>query len=343
MRESIFVSAVRSFFTWFAAILGILLALAAIGVGIAFVSGPTLLPKGTEMTILPDAQGNRQMLSDSAPVILRISIHGVVGIDDLTGDIIDQILLDSSDGFLKNNRIKAILLHMDTPGGMVVDGDHIYRSLVAYKNKHSIPIYAYVDGLCASGGVYIASAADKIYATPVSVVGSVGVIMGPLFNFSGAMDKIGIQSLTLSDGKGKDELNPFRPWEPGEDQSLKAITSALYEQFVSIVTAARPRLDRNKLINDYGAHIFLANEAQNLGFIDGADATYNSTLQALVAAAGIQEGEAYQVVELTPPHSFISELTRGQSPLITGKLSHVFQLGPMNPNLSGKFLYLYQP
>ena len=67
------------------------------------------------------------------------------------------------------------------PGGAADDSVGIYRALCEYKKKYNVPIYAFVDGLCASGGMYIACAADKIYATPSSVIGSVGVIMGPLF------------------------------------------------------------------------------------------------------------------------------------------------------------------
>ena len=220
-RESIFVSAVRSFCKSFATLFGILVAIFLI----------SLSSKGTEMVLLPDADGKHEMLPSSAPVILQITIHGIIGIDDITGTAIEKILMDSQEGFFSDHRVKAILLHMDTPGGVVDDADSIYRQLMEYKKKYSIPIYAYVEGINASGGVYICSAADKIYSTGSSIIGSVGVIMGPMFNFTGAMDKFGIQADTLTAGKDKDEFNPFRVWVPGEGDSIRDIVGALYERF----------------------------------------------------------------------------------------------------------------
>lgn len=65
------------------------------------------------------------------------------------------------------------LVYINTPGGTVVDADGIYRALLEYKTKYDVPIYAYIDGLCASGGMYVALAADKIFASDVSLIGSV--------------------------------------------------------------------------------------------------------------------------------------------------------------------------
>ena len=77
--------------------------------------------------------------------------------------------------------------------------------LVEYKNTSSLPIYAYIDDICTSGGMYIACAADTIYATPDAIVGSVGVRLGPVFNFSQLMETYGIAQKTLTAGKRKDE------------------------------------------------------------------------------------------------------------------------------------------
>lgn len=343
-RESIFVSGVRSFFNCFAGFLGFLLAILLLCFLIALSMSPSLSPKGTELTILPDANGKHAVLPESAPVILQLSIDGVIGAGELTGKLIDQILLDSREDFLKNDRVKGILLYIKTPGGTVDDADSIYRALKEYKKKYDIPVYAYVDGMCASGGMYICGAVDKIYASPTSLIGSVGVVMGPFFNVAETMQKIGMSSQTISDGKDKDILNPFRPWQPGEDASLKQISSQIYERFVNILTEARPSLDREKLIKEYGANIFLSEEAQKRGYIDVAGVNYNVALADLALAAGISEETSYQVVELAIPFNIFAELTQGKSPLITGKLSHTLEVGPSKipAEWSGKFLYLYQ-
>src|SRR6267154_729814 len=158
--------------------------------------------------------------------------------------------------------------------------------------------------------MYIASATDKILASPSSVIGSIGVILGPTFNFSGLMDKYGVQALTITQGKDKDMLNPFRPWQPGEDASLRNITLNLYDRFVSIVTTARPNLDRDKLINEYGAQVFVAENAQMLGYIDNGNADYDTAISELAKAAKIPENDMYQVLTIEPMHPFLSDLAQ---------------------------------
>ncbi len=341
-RESIFIGAIRSLCTALATILGIAIGIGVIGMALSFIVGPQFLPPKANPVIMPDAQGQRSMLSGHTPAILRIDLRGVIGIGDLTSDKIDSVLLDSREDFLTGNRVKAILLYVDTPGGSSSDCDTIYRALSDYKAKYNVPIYAYVDGLCASAGMYIACVADKIYASPSSIIGSVGVRLGPVFNFSDAMTKVGVGALTLTQGKDKDELNPFRPWKPDEDANLRVIMAALYDRFVSIVTTARPKLTRENLVNDYGAHIFIAKDAEELGYIDGGDMDYSRTLTELVAAAQIPSTEKYQVVQLVPQRPFFNSLAQSLSP-------HKFlqSLGlssPINnPDLNGKVLYLYQP
>ncbi|NDD58436.1 MAG: S49 family peptidase [Chlamydiae bacterium] len=343
-RESIFVSATRCLCNSFATVVGVAVAGAVILIGLSILSSPEIVPNKSDLVIAPDAKGNRTILAENSPVILRINIHGVIGEPALTAQSVENLLLDSREDLLRNNRVKAILLHVNTPGGTVDDADGIYRSLLKYKETYKIPVYAFVDGMCASGGMYVCSAADKIYATTPSVIGSVGVILGPSFNFSEVMDKIGIKSLTIKQGKDKDMLNPFRPWVPGEDQSLVNITQNLYENFVDIVTSARTKLKKQDLINTYGAQVFLSKQAQDYGYIDYSDSSYSAALTDLVSAANIDDTQPYQVVQLEAPTSLLSSLIQGKSPLISGKLYHSFPIGTnISSELSGKFLYLYQP
>ncbi len=168
--------------------------------------------------------------------------------------------------------------------------------------------------------------------------------MGPAFNFSEVMAKVGVQSLTITDGKDKDMLNPFRPWKAGEEKSIQALVSSEYDRFVDVVTNARKSLDKEKLINEYGANVFDAKVAQEYGYIDNGNANYDETLKALVKAAGIEESTKYQVLEIAPAESFFSELKQNKAGILGGKLEHIFPTGPYTTSeLSGKLLYLYQP
>lgn len=342
MRDSIFFSAIRSFFVSFFAVIGIGIGFVVMLVLIALMSttADEELTTVYSKEILPNAEGVRKAQSKEAPVLLHLNIHGVIGMEGLNTHSVRQQLIESREGIFDNNRVKGILLHINSPGGTMDDSDGIYRLLKEYKSKYKVPVYAYVDGMCASGGMYIASAADKIYASDVSLVGSVGVLAPSFFNVTQLMDKLGVQSMSLIAGKGKDEMNPFRPWKPGEQDSYQFIIDYYYQRFLDIVTASRPKLNRNKLVEEYGAHIFPASIAKEYGYIDESGQSLGDAQKAILKELGI-EGDYYQVIQLDNKNWF-SELFKGESSLLKGKVKHEILLpNEMNPALMNKFLYLY--
>jgi protease IV len=342
MNDSLVSSAFRSFLKAFFGILGLLLGLLLI-----LLLFSSLMSKSESepeskysVEILPNADGTRKALTKDAPVILQVDLVGVIGVDELTADKIRRLLVESREGSLKKDRVKAVLLRIETPGGTAIDADGIYHALMEYKKQHNVPIYAYVDGMCASGGMYAAVAANKIYASSASLVGSVGVITPPLFNVSQVLDKFNIKSLTLYAGKEKDELNPFRPWKPDEQAHMQNLIDYYYTEFVDIVTQNRPNLNKEKLINEYGAKVFPAPQAKELGYIDNGHAGYNETLQLLLKEIGIDDNY-YQIVRLTN-NDWFSTLFNSQSPLFSGKMKHEFLFSPeFNPAFANKALYLY--
>lgn len=342
-RESIFVSALRSFCRSFFALCGIFLAIFIFSIAYSALSGSHLIEEKTTLTLLPDAQGKRELVSLSSPAILQLNIHGAIGIDlkDIDNEAVENILVDSRTGLLAHDRVKAILLHINSPGGTVVDSDDIYGMLMEYKKRYKIPVYAYVDGLCASGGMYIASAADKIFASPSSAIGSVGVIYGPFFNVYETLGKLGMQAKTLTRGLDKDAMNPTRPWKEGEDDWIKDLMSFNYERFLTVVTEARPRLSKDQLIHVLGAKMFDCVEAEKLGYIDHSMSSRDEALLALMEEAQIDPTHPYQVVQLQPKRSLLGALMGGKSPLISGTVEHTF--GFMDSRKKSPFAYLYQP
>ncbi|MDE3045092.1 MAG: S49 family peptidase [Verrucomicrobiota bacterium] len=344
-RESIFVSALRSFCKVFFSIIGFFLALFLISFIYSLFSSPYNAEEKTSLTLLPDLNGKSELRPISSPAILQINIHGVIGEPEkLDTDVVQSILLDSQNNLLLKNRIKAILLHVNTPGGTVTDSDNIYRMLKEYKQKYNVPIFAYVDGMCASGGMYVTSAADKLYASPASVVGSVGVVFGPFFNVSDAMGRLGIQSKTITQGLDKDMMNPFRPWKPDEDAAIQAVMAFFYNRFVDIVTAAHPNLNKDKLISEYGAKIFDGPTAQRLGYIDVADADDQMALRDLMTEANIDPEKPYQIVTLETKKDWYSSLMGSGSSLFTGKLEHIINFGDQrSPAIRDQFSYLFEP
>lgn len=345
MRDSIFYAALRSLFKAFFAVVGVGLALfflIALAGGLSSGSGESQLATLNTEEILPNAAGKRESLGKDAPVLLQIDINGIIGGEELNGETVRQMLVESREGDYKADRVKGVLLHIDTPGGTVTDAHAIFQSLKEYKEKYKVPVYAYVNGLCASGGMYIASAADKIYATDVSLIGSVGVIAPSFINLTKLMEKVGVEALTISAGKEKDALNPLRVWKPDEDQNYRQIVDFYYNQFVDLVVTHRPKLSREKLVEEYGAKIFPAALALDYGYIDENKATLAETVKALAAASKIED-DHYQLIRLSQKNWF-KHLFTGQMQGRFGTLVHKVSISPAHDlMLQGHYLYLYQP
>lgn len=342
MKESIFTSSIRSLLVAFFSVVGILLAIFLMALLYSTIdSTEDPLSSSYSVKIVPNAKGIRKKQSSSAPVVLQVNINGVIGMNDLTQSKISEMLVESREDTLKKDRVKAILLCCNTPGGGMTDADGIFRAVKEYKERYKVPVFAYVDGLLASGGMYIGAAADEIHASDVSLIGSVGVITSAYLNLSHLLEKIGVNSLTLFAGKGKDDLNPLRPWKPGEEDNLKEIIQYYYNSFVDLVVANRP-IDRTVLVDKIGANILPAEQALKYGFIDVAGASRQTTLERLLKRIGIED-DFYQVIELEN-NSWLSQLLRSESPAKSGTFKHQLVTGlEVPPELNNQLLLLYRP
>lgn len=340
-RESIFSSTVRSFFKALAAVIGVGLALILLA-SLVDGFGEGEVSRTATVKMLPNAEGKREPLGSKAPVILQLNIHGVIGLEQLTADKVRQLLVESREGDLKDNRVKGLLLSIRSPGGTVTDAEGIYQAIKQYKELYKVPVIAYVDGLSASGALFVTAAADKIVSSDASLIGSVGVITSPFFNVTNLMEKAGVEALTIYAGKDKDEMNPFRPWTKEEGEPLHAVINYYYQYFVDLVTQTRPQLNREKLINEYGAKVFPATQALEYGYIDAAGYTPTDALKLVLAEAQLEDKD-YRVVELDVK-GWSSIFLNSQSPLFTGRVHHQLDLGAtFHPDLQGQILYLYRP
>ncbi len=283
----------------------------------------------SDVTLCADHNGDDDLLPPTAPVILKLSIEGVIGTQKLNEETLERILIESRRGLLSNNRVKAILLYINSPGGAASDSNSIYHQIVEYKNQYKVPVYAFANSLCASGGYEIACAGDMIYAAPVSIIGSVGAKIGPFFNFKDLMTRYGVNAVTIAKGLDKDMMSPFRAWKENEDESLNNIVDAEYHRFVDLVASSRPRLDKSKLINEYGAKVFDTETSYEYGYVDEKDATLRATLKELAMKANL--GETYQVVEINVRPTLLSNLL--QNKWMKSDAEHLLNpLGLKNPS-----------
>ena len=341
MSDSLIKDAARSFSNVFFKFIGAAIAIAMIIIGFTVLSstGPT---KSTSTVVLPNHTWKTKPFSPVTPTILRIPVTGTIGLNPYTTkDQLSNVLEDFQEMNLRPGVLKAVVLYINTPGGTSDDSDGMFRLLLEFKKRTGVPIYAYVDGLCASGGMFIALAADTIIASTPSLIGHVGVIMPTAFNFTKTMETLGIQSKTLSAGKDKDELNPFRPWKPDEGASLQRVINSCYDRFVRLVALHRPRISEDQL-RDQGAQVYPAPEALERGYIDKINDSYLDTLEEISTSLEIVDN--YQVIELQPQFSLSELFAPNPSALFKGQVHHHIRTpGDLPPELDNKVLYLYHP
>src|SRR5207253_2836967 len=145
-----------------------------------------------------------------------------------------------------DERVKAIVLRVNSPGGGVTASDDVYGEIVRFKKERKVPVVAALGDVAASGGYYVACAADRIVAHPTTVTGSIGVIMTSL-NLEGLLAKVGVRNQTFKAGEHKDILSPLRGATAEERRIVQSILDDLHARFVSVVREGRPKLDVSRL------------------------------------------------------------------------------------------------
>jgi len=134
---------------------------------------------------------------------------------------------------------KAVVLRINSPGGSPVQSANINDEIRRLRELHpDIPLYAVVEDICASGGYYVAVAADKIFVAKASLVGSIGVLMDG-FGFTGTMEKLGVERRLLTAGKNKGFLDPFSPMDPTQRGYVKTMLGDIHGQFIEAVRVGR--------------------------------------------------------------------------------------------------------
>ena len=185
---------------------------------------------------------------------------------------VDGVILDSKEVIEQlekhrtNPSVKAIVLRINSPGGGVSPSQEIYEELMKTRQVGHKPVVASMGSLAASGGYYIASAADIIVANPGSITGSIGVLV-QVPNISGLLQKIGVRSVVVKSGEHKDLASPTREMTEAERQILQRLIDDVHDQFIDVVAKTR-KLDRKKVEALADGRIFSGREAKSLGLVD---------------------------------------------------------------------------
>ncbi len=212
----------------------------------------------------------------------------------------------------KSRSIKAIILRIDSPGGASLPSAALWQAIREAKKKK--PVIASVSDLGASGGYYMAMAADKIVAAPNSLVGSIGIFAGK-FTFGGTYGKLGLNVDAVQKGKHADLFSTDHPWDKEEANIIKNIIKEFYHEFVSKVAQARHKTydETNRLAQ---GHVWTGIQAFKNGLVDTIG-TFYTALQIAKQQAGIPLSESVRLVNYPRKKSLMNELLNSAGVLIS--------------------------
>jgi len=202
----------------------------------------------------------------SDPTVAVIRLQGVIA-GGSRGTLNDQALAPAIERAFTRGKPAAVALEVNSPGGSPVQSSLIGARIRRLAEEKEIPVLAFVEDVAASGGYWLAAAADEIYADPSSVVGSIGVISAS-FGAHELLARQGVERRVYTAGKSKSMLDPFRPEKPEDVERLKGLLNDIHGNFIAHVEARRAgKLDTETEL--FTGEVWLAEKAKALGLIDG--------------------------------------------------------------------------
>ncbi|MBT2692904.1 signal peptide peptidase SppA [Bacillus sp. ISL-55] len=213
---------------------------------------------------------------EEGDMLSKIAVLSINGVIQDTGDAESffesplynhKAFMEQLDHVKEAKDVKAIILQVNSPGGGVVESAQIHDKIKEIQKETKKPIYVSMGSMAASGGYYVSAPADKIFASPETLTGSLGVIMQGV-NYAGLAEKYGVEFTTIKSGPYKDIMSPSRPMTEDERKILQSMIDNSYEGFVKVISEGRGMsVERVKEIAD--GRIYDGRQAKQLNLIDG--------------------------------------------------------------------------
>lgn len=226
-----------------------------------------------------------------------IDIRGAIG--DGHAASADNIMAGLQQAF-KDKGTQGIVLRINSPGGSPVQAGYVNDEIRRLRAKHpEIPVYAVVEDICASGGYYIAVAADRIFVDKASIIGSIGVLMDG-FGFTGTMDKLGVERRLLAAGENKGFLDPFSPMEEAQKEYARKMLDDIHQQFIGVVRQGRgKRLKENPEM--FSGLLWIGQRSIELGLADALGSVEQVARDII---------KAEEIVDFTPQENIAERFAR---------------------------------
>jgi protease-4 len=304
---------------------------------------------GLNISLLPQTEGLEEKVveGEGRPKILLIDLDGLISFRE-EKDVLKLRTAPSKVAFFREALLKAaadpgisgVVLRINSPGGTVAASDAIYHEIMNFRQKKKVPVHAYIMELGASGGYYVASAADHIIASPTAIMGSIGVI-AMKFNIEGLLSKIGVSEETYKSGPKKDSWSPFRPTTAEEKKIFQGIIDRLYARFVEVVYAnRRDHLSEQEVRALSDGRVFVTSEALEAKLIDEI-AYLDETITGMKKDLNISEA---RVITYVRPKTFRSNIYSEMSPPAPQAIT-LFSVdaGELSLFSGVQFMYLWNP
>ena len=215
------------------------------------------------LVLVVDWGGSEQMADGRHTAVVHL--HGTI---EAQGETSAQNINDALDAAFGDKGTAGVILRVNSPGGSPVQAGIVHDEIRRLRTTHpQIPLYVVVEDVCASGGYYVAVAADKIFVDKASIVGSIGVLMDA-FGFTGAMEKLGIERRLLTAGENKGFLDPFSPQDAKQKEHAQVLLREIHKQFIAVVRQGRgERLKETPEM--FSGLMWTGSQSVRLGLADG--------------------------------------------------------------------------
>jgi protease IV len=203
--------------------------------------------------------------------VLLMDLTGVISSQEKEGFLPQPNLLATFKEELtkasKDEKVKAVVLRINSPGGTVNASDILYHELKTFKANKKVPVIASMMDVAASGGYYLAMATDEILVHPSTVTGSIGVIMLTV-NARGLLEKVGVEASAITSGPRKDMGSPFRTMTTEEKAIFQSVIDSFYQRFLTVVQEGRPQLSADQIKKLADGRIYSGEQAKAAGLVD---------------------------------------------------------------------------
>jgi protease-4 len=270
--------------------------------------------------------------------IVRLEVNGTIAEhSSFSSSFSAEQFVSQLDQAKKDKDVKAVVIRVTSPGGEVVASDEIHQKIEEVKRAGKTVVVS-MGSMAASGGYYIATAADRIFANPSTITGSLGVIFS-LPNYEKAAEWIGYKQNTIKSGDYKDIGSPLREMSPNERDIFQRLVDDTYEQFVTVIVQGR-KLDREEVLKIADGRVYSGKQAKELKLIDEFGSLEDATAYAM-KQSGLTNAK---IVKYTEKFSLASIMSGGLSQQANSYLAQFMgQVLPHSVTDSPQLMYLFEP